>query len=191
MYEQIAKNIFEVLQITRTGVQCETRFKTLAKRKRSEDNHNRTSGNSRCQTSYEEEFNAIRAIDDGLEPEVLRRVGQVTYKDSTLDRSTAGPSSAAQDGNINNSEGCEQDDASTRAPGGESRCKKRKADRGIRPSNSRMQHMVFFFEQMKALNDAKERKKEEREKRKEERHQELLQAHKAQMQTLRDLANKQ
>ncbi|KAG0423260.1 hypothetical protein HPB47_000951 [Ixodes persulcatus] len=183
MYEQIAKDIFEVLQITRTGVQCETRFKTLAKRKRSEDNHNRTSGNSRCQTSYEEEFNAIRAIDDSLEPEVS--------KHSTLDRSTAGPSSTAQDGNIDNSEGSEQDDASTRAPGGESRCKKRKADRGIRPSNSRMQHMVFFFEQMKALNDAKERKKEEREKRKEERHQELLQAHKAQMQTLRDLANKQ
>lgn len=73
MYEQIAKDIFEVLQITRTGVQCETRFKTLAKRKRSEDNHNRTSGNSRCQTSYEEEFNAIRAIDDSLEPEVSKR----------------------------------------------------------------------------------------------------------------------
>ncbi|KAH7953027.1 hypothetical protein HPB49_003670 [Dermacentor silvarum] len=62
------------------GLKCETRFKTTAKRKRNEDRNNRTSGHSRYNVVFEEEFAAIRAIDDSLEPEVLRGVKKVTYK---------------------------------------------------------------------------------------------------------------
>ncbi|KAL1469497.1 hypothetical protein MTO96_041046, partial [Rhipicephalus appendiculatus] len=80
MFDQISRGIFALLNTVRTGVQCETRFKTISRRKRNEDCNNRTSGQSRCNVSYEEEFAAIRAIDDGLEPEVLRGVGKVTYR---------------------------------------------------------------------------------------------------------------
>lgn len=197
MYEQISKDIFDVLKICRTGVQCETRYKTLAKRKRSEDKHNGTSGNSRCRVSYEEEFQAIRAIDDSLEPEVLRGVDKVTHKVSMLNSPKAGPSCATQEDELDSSEqsaspaGFDDAPAEQSASGGDRGSKKRKTDRGMRPSNTRMQHMLFFFEQMKKLNDEKEEKKAAREKQREQRHQELLQAHREQMEILKEIASKQ
>ncbi|KAH9372665.1 hypothetical protein HPB48_004610 [Haemaphysalis longicornis] len=80
MYEHISKEILQSTGIYRTQTQCESRFKTIAKRKKNQDTNNRTSGQTRCQVSYEEEFAQIRAADDSIEPEVLRGVHSVTYK---------------------------------------------------------------------------------------------------------------
>ncbi|KAK8756125.1 hypothetical protein V5799_001173, partial [Amblyomma americanum] len=77
MLEQIACDMFGILGIHRTAVQCKTRLKTVSKRKRNEEKNNNTSGNSRCFVEYEQEFDAIKAIDDSLEPEVLRGVDTV------------------------------------------------------------------------------------------------------------------
>ncbi|KAK8765408.1 hypothetical protein V5799_031983, partial [Amblyomma americanum] len=82
MFEQIACDMFGIPGIHRTAVQCETRFKTVSKRKRNEEKHNNTSGNSRCRVEYEQESDAIKAIDDSLEPEVLRGVDTVRWTNS-------------------------------------------------------------------------------------------------------------
>ncbi|KAH7953605.1 hypothetical protein HPB49_010554 [Dermacentor silvarum] len=40
MFEQIGRDMFALLNVVRTRIQCETRFKTIAKRKRNEDRNN-------------------------------------------------------------------------------------------------------------------------------------------------------
>lgn len=184
MFGQIARDIFRVLGVPRTAVQCETRFKTLAKRKRSEDKNNRTSGRAPCRVSYDEEFAAIRAVDDSLEPEVLRGVNKVLYK-TTSSTASNGSSCRSTQSNAD----LENDGEAANIPPGaspeeiltgqvaETPMKKRKADRNLRASLPRTQHMALFFEEMRKVNEEKENRKEERERRREERHQELLTAH--------------
>lgn len=67
MFGQTARDIFRVLGVPRTAVQCETRFKALAKLKRSEDKNNRTSGRALCRVSCDD-FATIKGVDDSLEP---------------------------------------------------------------------------------------------------------------------------
>ncbi|KAL3205887.1 hypothetical protein MRX96_040568 [Rhipicephalus microplus] len=62
------------------------------KKEKNEVTNNKTSGRSRCRVSYEEEFARIRALDDSIEPEVLRGIGTVSYKAAAVDS----PSTSAQ-----------------------------------------------------------------------------------------------
>ncbi|KAH9367394.1 hypothetical protein HPB48_010189 [Haemaphysalis longicornis] len=198
MFGQIARDIFRVLGVSRTAVQCETRFKTLAKRKRSEDKNNRTSGRAPCHVSYEEEFAAIKAIDDSLEPEVLRGVNKVLYKTTSSTasngrscRSTQSNSDLENDGEAANiPPGASPEEISTGQEVAEMPMKKRKADRNLRASLPRTQHMALFFEEMRKMNEEKEQRKEERERRREERHQELLTAHARHMAAIQELLKK-
>lgn len=155
------------------------------------------SRNFHCQASNEEEFRPIRAIDDSLELEVLRGVDRVTHKVSTLNSLKAKPSCATQDGELDSFEQTASpagsDDASTErsaSGGGRGSKKKKNWQRDASKQYSHATH-AFFFEQMKKLNDEKEDKKEVREKWREQRHQELLQAHREQMEALKEVAIKQ
>ncbi|XP_077497889.1 uncharacterized protein LOC144108556 [Amblyomma americanum] len=192
MYEQIAQDIQRILGVIRTGVQCETRFKTLAKRKRNEDRNNGTSGQSRCAVPYEEEFAAIRAIDDSIEPEVLRGVGKVSYKKTISNTASAAPSSVSCSDGIEESVNDISSDDPTVDSGSsfeEKENKRYRTDRKMRPSTSRMQEMALFFEEIRKINNEKEARREEREQRKVDRHQALLKADAEQMAVLKDILN--
>lgn len=55
------------------------RYKTLKKRNATVRSSNQQTGRSRVTVTYDAEFEKIRAIDDSLEPEVLRGPGKVVY----------------------------------------------------------------------------------------------------------------
>nr|CAH7749977.1 unnamed protein product [Callosobruchus chinensis] len=59
------------LGILRTPVQCESRFKTIMKRKSLVISENKKSGNARMSLEYEAEIAKIKGFDDSIEPEVL------------------------------------------------------------------------------------------------------------------------
>lgn len=72
MWVQIATDLNRILKIVRTDVQVENRFKTVMKRKKQAIDNNQTTGASRINIPYEEELSKISALDDSIEPEVLR-----------------------------------------------------------------------------------------------------------------------
>lgn len=72
MWGQIAIDLNKIMKVTRTGLQVENRFKTVLKRKKQAVDNNKTTGSSRINIPYEEELAKISAIDDSIEPEVLR-----------------------------------------------------------------------------------------------------------------------
>lgn len=55
MYEHISKEILQILGIFRTAT-VPASFKTIAKRKKTEDTNNKTSSHTHYPVSYEEEF---------------------------------------------------------------------------------------------------------------------------------------
>lgn len=76
MWTALAEEINREFKTYKTAVQCENRYKTVLKRKTISINNNGTSGNVREPIEFEEELNAIKAIDDSLQPEILRGVGR-------------------------------------------------------------------------------------------------------------------
>lgn len=162
MFEQIGRDMFALLNVVRTGIQCETRFKTIAKRKRNEDRSNHTSGHSRCNVVFEEEFAAIRATDDSLEPEVLRGVKKVTYKKvpSAAHATAEDPNLVSSISNLDdNSQGFINTALPEQVENGRLHCdgttpKGRAArPRNQRPSTDRMKHMKMFFDEMHKMNE--------------------------------------
>jgi len=83
MWIQISNDLQENLNISKTPLQIENRYKTVLKRKKKavEDNHK--SGSSRKEVQYEEELRQI-AQDDSIEPEVLRSAKSVKYPKKSL-----------------------------------------------------------------------------------------------------------
>ncbi|XP_042146359.1 uncharacterized protein LOC121835882 [Ixodes scapularis] len=184
MYDMIASKMRELLGTTRTGTQCETRFKTLMRKKKNQVVNNRKSGSTRCAVQYEQEFAAIASFDDSVEPEVMRGVRSVIYKE----RAAVGATTSAHVASVGPDEpsGSTASTPSHReeAPRRASEKRQNAADRSLRPSTNRMRPMNVFFEKMAELQKEKEMKKDEREKaaaareaRKDQRHQELLSAH--------------
>lgn len=176
MYEHISKEILQILGISRTATQCESRFKTIAKRKKTEDTNNRTSGHTHCQVSYEEEFAQIRAADDSIEPEVLRGVNSVTYKSAPKAAEQASTSADSAGASTSTSASTESPDHSSSEPlndstseasenSGQQQRNKRQKDESNHPTAGRMRHMEYFFDRMEKLNQEREAKKDEREKR--------------------------
>ncbi|KAH7954501.1 hypothetical protein HPB49_019263 [Dermacentor silvarum] len=199
MYEYIYKDILQILNIYRTPTQCESRFKTVAKLKKDEHTNNKTSGRSRCQVSNEEEFAAIRAADDSIQPEVLRGVLSVTYRTSQSAQGTKDPANILT-GAANIPIGADCADLSGNsefldAPSSvvtDSAPKRTVTHKVGRPNAGLMMHMKYFFEHMKSeINEEREAKREEREKRREERHQELLRLHREHIAALKALATKE
>nr|CAI5856005.1 unnamed protein product [Callosobruchus analis] len=63
--------IEKTLGILRTPVQCESRFKTIMKRKSLVTTENKKSDNVRMSLQYEAEIAKIKGIDDSIEPKIV------------------------------------------------------------------------------------------------------------------------
>lgn len=98
MWKKIASDIKNILNINRSEVQCENRYKTILKRKKKATGNNHTSGASREIIEYENELSKISAIDDSVEPEVLRGVDQCVTKHISAVSSCSSPMSDAEAG---------------------------------------------------------------------------------------------
>ncbi|KAL0104025.1 hypothetical protein PUN28_017009 [Cardiocondyla obscurior] len=61
------------LNIQKTYIQCENRYKTILRRKCICIKNNSTSGSKRAKISYENEIKQIAAKDDSLEPEIIQK----------------------------------------------------------------------------------------------------------------------
>ncbi|KYN13630.1 hypothetical protein ALC57_14178 [Trachymyrmex cornetzi] len=68
-----------MLNISKTPLQIENRYKTILKRKKKAVENNSKSGSSRETVPFEEELNKIAHSDDSIEPEVLRSAKSVKY----------------------------------------------------------------------------------------------------------------
>lgn len=62
----------------KTPDQCNTRLKTIQKRKRQAVCHNGRSGAGPVDVPYEDELDRIRMMDDSIEPEVIRDINVAT-----------------------------------------------------------------------------------------------------------------
>lgn len=77
MWEKISEDIINILNIRKTALQCENRYKTILKRKKKVKVHNGRTGETPETDPFEEELNKIAAIDDSLDPEVKIGVGKL------------------------------------------------------------------------------------------------------------------
>lgn len=72
MWIQLASDIQEELNVDFSYIQVENRYKTIRKRKKTIMDNNRSTGASRLDDEYEEEWKEITNNDDSILPEVLR-----------------------------------------------------------------------------------------------------------------------
>ncbi|XP_011858505.1 PREDICTED: uncharacterized protein LOC105556053 [Vollenhovia emeryi] len=79
MWLQISKDMTEMLNISKTPIQIENRYKTILKRKKKAVENNSKSGSSREEVPFEEQLKKIARSDDSIEPEVLRSARNVKY----------------------------------------------------------------------------------------------------------------
>lgn len=81
MWEHLANRINGACDTNKTGLQVSKRYQALIQRKKDAVNKNKTSGAVRTRIEYQEELDRIAAKDDSVEPEVLRGVDFVQYKE--------------------------------------------------------------------------------------------------------------
>lgn len=79
MWSQISTDMLKVLNISKTALQIENRYKTVLKRKKKAVENNSRSGSSREEVPFEEELRKIAHSDDSIEPEVLRNARNIKY----------------------------------------------------------------------------------------------------------------
>lgn len=84
MWAEISKELQGNLNILKTPLQVENRYKTVLKRKKKAVENNRKSGSSREEVPFEEELREIGQADDSIEPEVLRSAKSVKYPKKPL-----------------------------------------------------------------------------------------------------------
>lgn len=84
MWTEISKELQDNLNISKTPLQIENRYKTVLKRKKKAVENNRKSGSSREEVPFEEELREIGKADDSIEPEVLRSAKSVIYPKKPL-----------------------------------------------------------------------------------------------------------
>lgn len=80
MWTEISKDLQDDLNISKTPLQIENRYKTVLKQKKKAVENNRKSGSSREEVPFEEELKEIGKADDSIEPEVLRSAKSVIPK---------------------------------------------------------------------------------------------------------------
>ncbi|XP_024875731.1 uncharacterized protein LOC112457083 [Temnothorax curvispinosus] len=77
MWECIATDISNEFKIYVSGIQCESRFKNVLKRKTGAVKHNKQSGNDPVEVPYQDEIDEIKSMDDSIKPEVLVSPGSI------------------------------------------------------------------------------------------------------------------
>ncbi|KAF5306256.1 hypothetical protein FQA39_LY08954 [Lamprigera yunnana] len=83
LWVAISDDLKRILNINKTSLQCENRYKTIMKRKKITINHNNRTGESRRTDPYEKELSRIAAIDDSIEPPVRMGVGKSIIMNSS------------------------------------------------------------------------------------------------------------
>lgn len=155
----------------KTPDQCNTRLKTVQKRKRQAVCHNDRSGAGPVDVPYEDELDQIRMMDDSIEPEVIRDISGASYKTLSGSQTAAAVTSGATPvaeatatPTTSSSEESAETEAGTNTP-----------HRTVRVNNTRLQHMKEFFAELTNLEEAREQRRAQREVIKEERRQAKMQ----------------
>jgi len=60
----------------------------LLRRRNTAKKNNKRSGNEKCDTDFEDEFELISSIDDSIEPDICFGIGQYTIKKRRIDASS-------------------------------------------------------------------------------------------------------
>lgn len=89
MWNHISKQIETRLNVSRTPSQCESRYKTVLKRKVTATKINKTSGETRKDVDFEDEIEKIKSLDDSVEPEVLMSGDTLKIKKRAVSPSTS------------------------------------------------------------------------------------------------------
>lgn len=84
MWTQISNDILKSLNLLRTEAQCESRYKTVLKRKTTAVTKNRRTGESPEPVEFESEIDKIKSLDDSVEPEILWGIGRSESKVKTV-----------------------------------------------------------------------------------------------------------
>lgn len=88
MWQHIANEIYIQLGVQKTPLQCMNRLKTVKRRRADSRNHNKQSGMEPVAVEFDAELQKIAAIDDSVEPELMRGPGRVELKSPTSPAST-------------------------------------------------------------------------------------------------------
>lgn len=90
MWETLTTKMNLVFESTRTSEQLSKRVADVIELKKAAVNRNRVSGAVREEVEYEDELEKIAAIDDSIEPEVMRGVNFVKYKENVNKNKNSG-----------------------------------------------------------------------------------------------------
>lgn len=82
MWDFLATKINSFFNTLKTSKQVSKRYDTVIRQKKEDVNKNRVSGAVRGDVEFQDEIDKIAAADDSIEPEVLRGINFVKYKDS-------------------------------------------------------------------------------------------------------------
>lgn len=85
LWEELSKVMTEAFGKKRTALQLSQRVQCIINLKKSALERNRRSGASRVNVAYDAEISKIAAMDDSIEPEVLRDANSVYYKKKNVD----------------------------------------------------------------------------------------------------------
>lgn len=95
MWIFIAKKLSEFSDIERDDVQCENKYKNLAKARKDDLANKRKSGNEPQDLQFDAKFLLIESVDDTFDPEVRQGVGICTKRAATeSDASTSSDATA-------------------------------------------------------------------------------------------------
>ncbi|XP_015118431.1 uncharacterized protein LOC107042074 [Diachasma alloeum] len=84
MFQKIAETLNSDFQITISGGQCLSRYKTVLREYSKARKLNMISGASRQDVDYEVEIEELKAADDSLEPKIRMGVGKITHVEKRI-----------------------------------------------------------------------------------------------------------
>lgn len=85
MWKHIARQLNDEFKISVNPTQVENRYKTVLNKNKKRIEYNRTSGNDRMVTPYDDEFNQLAKKDSTIDPFIMTQHGEVTRNsDATL-----------------------------------------------------------------------------------------------------------
>ncbi|KAH9378297.1 hypothetical protein HPB48_021779 [Haemaphysalis longicornis] len=178
MFEYFADMITETFNVTRTGQQCSSRYKTVIRRKTKAKCHNNTYGMAPTDIPFEDEIEKIKAQDDSLEPEELQDSYGVIFKKSPCVDTQASSDGSSGSG-LTRSEPQDsdrmQDTQDTGSPGPTLQQETTKGN-VPRVNSARSVEMKAFFDHMNALSQERAQQRAARleEKKKYREHKEAM-----------------
>ncbi|XP_029828955.1 hepatoma-derived growth factor-related protein 2-like [Ixodes scapularis] len=178
VFSRISEDLQTILKSQKTPEQCNTRLKTIQKRKRQAVSYNGRSGVGPVDVPYEDELDRISMMDDSIEPEVFRDVHGATHKKAMPSRQARAAAAAAAAAEAAAAEAiptpADSAVASTSSTSSEESSQPASSagtpHHSGRVNSARMEHMKEFFTEMAKLEEARAVRKARQDELKEERH---------------------